>query len=133
MDIERRAQKCHRPYRWTLMAGSLLILSACASAPPAPTSALDSARMAIANAERANAGRFAAVEIGESRDKFALANTAVGAEQMTLGARLAEESRVSADLAYAKTEAAKAEAINNEMALGAEALTEEMRRAGAQQ
>jgi hypothetical protein len=115
------------------MAGSFLILSACASAPPPPTSALDSARMAIANAERANAGRFAAVEIGESRDKFALANTAVGAKQMELGARLADEARVSADLAYAKTESAKAVAINKEMALGAEALTEEMRRAGAQQ
>lgn len=121
-----------RSSRTILFAGALMVLSACASTPP-PSSALEAASGAITNAERANAGRFAAVELGEAREKLAQANSAAGAKDMILAEQLAEEARVSADLAYARTEAVKAERVNKEMDLGAEALEEEMQRAGDQQ
>jgi hypothetical protein len=52
---------------------------------------------------------------------------------MILAERLADESAVTANLAAARTEAAKAVAINEEMSRGAEALLEEMQRAGDKQ
>jgi hypothetical protein len=49
---------------------------------------------------------------------------------MILAERFAQESRVQAELASARTEAAKAAAVNKEMERGAVALAEEMERAG---
>ncbi|MFL1405901.1 DUF4398 domain-containing protein [Marinobacter sp. M1N3S26] len=110
-----------------------LLITGCASSPPAPTTLLDDARTAVVSAEQYNAGRFAASELGDAREKLAQADTAVREERMDDAERLAVEARVEAELAYAKTEAAKAAAINAEMQRGAEALTEEMNRTGAQQ
>ena len=112
-----------------LMA-ALGLLGACASAPPAPDSALDAAKVAISNAEKADAGQFASAELGEARAKLALADNAVRDEKMIAAERLAQESRVEAELASARTAAAKAAAVNQEMERGADALTEEMQRAG---
>lgn len=109
------------------------LLAGCASTPPAPTSSLDAARMAVVSAERFDAGRFAVSELGAARQKLALAETAVREERMAEAERLAVEAKVEAELAYAKTEATKAAAINAEMQRGAEALTEEMQRTGEQQ
>jgi len=44
----------------------VLLLAACASTPPAPTTNLQAARQAISNAERADAGRYAAGELSSS-------------------------------------------------------------------
>jgi hypothetical protein len=52
---------------------------------------------------------------------------------MVVAQRLAEQSRVEADLALARTEEAKATDINQEMKRGADALTEEMQRSGGQE
>ena len=111
----------------------LVLVSACASAPLAPVASLDAAKVAILNAEKADAGHFAGAELGEARQKLALADTAVSEEAMTQAERLAHESRVQAQLATARTQAAKAAAVNKEMERGADALTEEMQRAGEPQ
>lgn len=116
----------------TVLVGAVILLGACASAPKPPTEAMDAAQSAIGNAEVANAGRFASVELGEAREKLSRAKSASANEQMLAALRLAEESRVMAELAYARTETAKALAINSEMSRGAEALSEEMQRAGDQ-
>ncbi|MEQ1800945.1 MAG: DUF4398 domain-containing protein [Gammaproteobacteria bacterium] len=115
------------------LAGSLLLAGACASTPPAPTRSLDSARTAVTNAEKAEAGRYAAVELGEAREKLASADSAVVAKNMVGAERLADQARVEAELASARTEMAKAVAVNKEMALGGDALNEEMQRAGDKQ
>ena len=112
------------------LAGSLLLVAACASAPPAPDAAIDAAKVAIANAEKADAGHHAGPELGEARQKLASADDAVTDENMILAERFAQESRVQAELASARTEAAKAAAVNKEMERGADALSEEMERAG---
>ena len=87
-----------------------LVLTACASAPPAPAAAMDAAKVAISNAERAEAGRYAAVELAEARTKIASADDAVLAKKMVMAEQLAEQSRTEAELASARTDAAKAKA-----------------------
>ena len=93
------------------ITGALLILTACASTPPAPTAAMDAAKLAISNAERAEAGRYATVELGEARTKLASADDAVLARKMVTAEQLAEQSRTEAELASARTGAAKAKLV----------------------
>lgn len=114
------------------VAATLLVVAACATTAPPPNSQLDAARTAIATAERTNAGRYAGAELAEARDKLARAETAVTAENMLRAAQLADESRVEAELAAARTEAVKAAAVNRELGEGTDALTDEMQRAGDQ-
>lgn len=110
-----------------------MLVAGCASTPPAPARSLDAARTAITNAEKADAGHYASAELGEARQKLSLADTAAKENSMIEAERLAEQARVEADLALAKTEAAKAAAVNEDMNRGADALTDEMQRAGDQQ
>jgi hypothetical protein len=111
----------------TGLAG-LIMLSACASTPPAPTAQLQAAQQAISSAERADASRHAAGDLGEARAKLASANTAVQAEEMVAAGRLADESRVSAELATARTASVKAKNVNDEMERSTDTLVDEMQR-----
>lgn len=121
------------PAALAFFGGAILLVAACASTPVAPTASIDAAKVAIANAEKADASQFAGPELGEARDKLALADSAVLAKDMVVAGRLADESRVAAELASARTDTAKAMAVNKEMNRGANALTEEMQRAGDKQ
>ncbi len=112
-----------------LLAGGLIV-TGCASAPAVPVTSLDAARAAIVSAERFDAGRFAAFDLGDARQRLALADAAVREQRMEQAERFAAEARAGAELAYAKTEAAKAAAINAEMQRSEDALVEEMNRAG---
>lgn len=118
---------------FTTLLLATLTLVACASAPLPPTESLNMASDAIANAEQAEARRYAGAELEEANRHLAEANKAVAAERMTEADRLAQQARVAAELAIARTEAAKAAEINREMGRGAEALDEEMQRQGDQQ
>jgi len=110
----------------TGLAGALMI-TACAST-PAPTAQLDAAQQAIAAAERTDASRHAAAELGTAQARLASANTAVQAKEMDAAARLADESRVEAELATAKTAAVKARMVNDEMKRSTGTLIDEMQR-----
>jgi hypothetical protein len=110
-----------------LLVGALL-LGGCASTPPAPTAQLAAAHQAIADAERVDAGRYAAGEIGEARSKLVQADAAVANQHMVAARRLAVESHTEADLATAITAASKATAENAQLQRGNDALTEEMQR-----
>ena len=114
------------------LAGAILLAGACTSTPPAPTRSLDAARTAITTAEKDDAGRFAAAELGEAREKLAQADSAVTAKNMLAAERLAEEARVEAELASARTDAAKAMAVNDDMRKGNDVLRDEMQRTGDQ-
>jgi hypothetical protein len=110
------------------LAAGLLLVGACASAPPAPTESLQAARGAIETAEKADAGRYASVELSEARKRLASADASVREEKMPLAERFAQESRAQAELASAKTTAAKANAVNDEMKRSTGTLIEEMQR-----
>ncbi|EON92055.1 hypothetical protein MARLIPOL_10551 [Marinobacter lipolyticus SM19] len=118
---------------FTTLFLATLTLVACASAPLPPTESLNAARDAIASAEQADARRYAGAELEEANRHLAEADQAVEKERMTEADRLAKQARVAAQLAIARTELAKAAAINREMGRGAEALDEEMQRQGDQQ
>lgn len=109
-------------------AAGLLVLAACASVPQPPTEALQAAELAISNAEQARVADYASPELGQAREKLTAARAAVQQENMVLGQRLAEQSRVNAELASAKAEAAKAKAVNDEMRKSTETLKQEMQR-----
>ena len=113
---------------------SAVVLAACASTPPAPTSSLQSAQRAIASAEQNEAGRYAPAELAEARTQLASAETSVSQAKMITARQYAEQSRAEAELASAKTADVKANAVNDEMKHSTATLIEEMQRnAGAQQ
>ncbi|WP_404367392.1 DUF4398 domain-containing protein [Marinobacter sp.] len=115
------------------LAVAIVFLSACASAPMAPTTELTAARDAIASAEQAGARQHAGAELDEAQQKLAMAEESVSNEQMVEAERLAQESAIVARLASARTESAKAAEINRQLGRSAEALTEEMQRTGDRQ
>jgi hypothetical protein len=112
------------------LAGAIMLLSACASAPKAPNAALAEAKVSISSAEKAEAGRYAGPELTEARLKLAQADAAVTAKDMVEADRLAQQSRLAAELAIARTETAKALAVNAELSKGLEALNAELNRPG---
>jgi hypothetical protein len=114
--------------RLTLGFTGVLLLAACASTPPAPLSNLQAAQQAIAVAERGEAARYAPGELSESHTKLALADTAITERKMVVAEHFADESRAEAELASAKTSAAKANAVNDEMKRSNGTLVDEMKR-----
>jgi predicted S18 family serine protease len=111
-----------------------LFLSACASPPPPPQQALQAAESAIKNAEQARVADYASPELGVARTKLTAANAAVEREEMLLAERLAQQARVEAELALAKSQATKAQVVNDEMRKSTDSLKQEMQRnTGAQQ
>ena len=115
------------------LAGIALLLAACATVPEAPHAALAEAKVAINTAEKDNAAHYASADLTEARQRLAQADRAVASKHMTEADRLAHQSRTAAELASARTEAAKAEEVNDELVKGADALNEEMKRAGDRQ
>jgi hypothetical protein len=83
--------------------------------------------MAISDAEQ-DVANYPSPELSEARQKLTAARSAVVNEEMIIAARLADESRVNAELATAKADAAKASAINIEMQQGVDTLNLEMQR-----
>jgi hypothetical protein len=120
-----RATAGYRPI--TLVLAGML-LTACAAAPLPPTEALRGAEQAITNAEQARVMGYASAELTEAREKLAAARKAADAQEMVTAERLAEQARVDAELALAKAEAARAEAVNEEMMASSEILRQEMQR-----
>jgi hypothetical protein len=111
---------------------ALPVLFACASVAlaktPPPDTNLQAAQQAIANAERVDAASLAPVELGQARAKLSAAEKAVVAKKMDFAAQLADEARADAELAAAKTGAAKALTVNNDIKRNIATLEEEMQR-----
>jgi hypothetical protein len=123
-----------RAARNSLGMGGVLLLAACATTPPAPTVALSSAKQAIAVADQTRVADAASPELSEARDKLAAAQTAVQDKHMVEAERLAQESKVDAELASARIAASKDQAINDEMIKSTQTLSQEMQRnSGANQ
>jgi len=108
----------------------VLALAGCASPKP-PTEALQAAELSITSAEQARVADFASPELGEARDKLTAAHAAVEEKKMVEAQRLAEQAQVDAQLAIARADATKAEAVNAEMVKSTETMKQEMQRTGA--
>ena len=105
-----------------------LVLVSCATMPPEKPASIRAAQDAIANAERVEAARYAAGELGAARARLASAEGAVSDDNLIVANRFADESRAEAELASAKAAEAKASAINAEMKRSTGTLVEEMKR-----
>jgi hypothetical protein len=132
MNITSQADRGSRVCMAAAFTG-VLVLAACASTPPAPTTNLQAAQQAIAAAERSEAARYAPGELSEAHTKLALADTAVTEKKMGVAEHFADQSRAEAELASAKASAAKASAVNDEMKRSNGTLVDEMKRAGDKQ
>jgi hypothetical protein len=115
--------RLHRPNARLVSLGGALLLAACASTPP-PVVALSEAKQAIAAADQAHIADASSPEL----TKLAAANAAVQAKNMAQGERLAQESRVDAELAFALSGAQKNQAVNDEMLHSTQTLSDEMQR-----
>jgi hypothetical protein len=114
--------------RMALGSAGVLLLAGCASTPPVPTANLQAAQQAIAAAERSEASRYAPGELSEAHTKLAAADTAVSEKKMVVAEHFADQSRAEAELASAKTSAAKANAVNDDMKRSNGTLIDEMKR-----
>jgi len=123
--VTRRAR---RRLRIAVPALALLFVSACASTPPIPATHIQAAQQAIANAERVDAATHAAAELGEARGKLSSAMHAIEQEDMLTAGQFADEARAEAELAAARSGAAKANAVNQDMKHSTATLIEEMQR-----
>lgn len=116
-------------YRLRLALPILLLVTGSAFArPPVPTTNIQAAQLAIANAERVDAASLAGVELGEARGKLDAAQRAVEKKETLAAQRFADEGRAAAELAAAKAGAAKAMAVNKDIERATATLIEEMQR-----
>jgi hypothetical protein len=133
MPMKSRHSIRHPLHTFIAVGGAAIFLAACASTPPAPTAALDAAHLAISNAERVDAGQYAAGQLAEARDNLASANTAVTGNRMIVAEELANESRTEAELASAITAKSKAQAVNAQMQRSNGTLNDELKRNAGEQ
>lgn len=111
----------------------LLLIICCASATygcvskqPVAIESLLAAEQAIESAERARVSEYAAAELMQARDILGRAKLAKTKKDLINADRLAQQSLVIAQLAFARAELVKAEQINSEVEYSIEQLKQEM-------
>ena len=119
-------------------AAAVLALSACATAPPPPTDAIAAAETALKHAEEARVADESAVELNESREKLTAARTIAADREaddtrMMTARKLADEARVEAELASAKSATARQELSNREVRKTIDVMRFETQRNGGNQ
>ncbi|GAB2927761.1 DUF4398 domain-containing protein [Rheinheimera gaetbuli] len=110
------------------LLGSVVLLAACATATKAPSAELQAAELAISNAERAQVVRYTSSELNTARNELNNARSAVIAKNMPDAKRLAIQAQLSAELALARAELLKAQAVNKDMQQSIDALQSEAQR-----
>ena len=111
--------------RWKIGVTSLAAvaaLSACSSQGPKPDDALVRAKSAVDQAATAGSAQYAAVELNNAVIKLQGANEAETKGNYKQSRSLAEESQADAELALAKTQAAKADEGAKQVQKGNQAL-----------
>ena len=102
-------------------------MSGCASAPKS-SEGIRAAEVAIARAEQARVADYTSPELIDARAKLAASRSELAAKHEVQAERLAAQARLSAELAVAKSQAAKAEAVNAATRTSTEVLKQEMQR-----
>lgn len=91
-----------------VLAALALCLAACASV-PLPVDQLAAAEQSVRRADASRGDDPSALELKAARAKLAAARAAVAEREMLTATRLAVEAQLDADLAAARSEAAKAQ------------------------
>lgn len=101
-------------------------LTACSSLPPQPNTAMIQAQSAVAQAQNADTRQYAAMDLNNAVMKLQAANDANAKRDYKQANDLAEEAQVDAQLAMAKTQAAKAQEAEAQVRKGNEALQDQV-------
>jgi hypothetical protein len=109
-----------------------LALSACASKAPRPDAQIARAEASLSQAEQAGARQYAGVEFDAARDKLGEARRRADDGDMAPAAMLAEQARVDADLAAARSRHQAADKSADEVRAATAALREESQRQDGQ-
>jgi hypothetical protein len=123
-----RSRRLRKPAAILFVLGGTLLFAACAATPPVPDVALSSAKQAIAVADQERVADASSPPLSEARDKYSAAQSAVIDKRMAEADRLAQESRVDAELSTAQSQASKNQAVNAEMIKSTQTLSDEMQR-----
>jgi len=110
----------------SLLAASMLI--GCASSPPMPVAEFARAQTLVQQAERNQAQRFAAMELGSAKEKLYQAKTAMDKKKPKLAYQYASEAALDAELALARSSSAQAEKAAAELSASIDELREESQR-----
>ncbi len=111
-----------------LFIAPALLLVACASSPTDPRAAIGAATQAIRSADADGVSEARFPELTEARSKLLAANAAVSADHPEPADQLAREARVDAELALARSNLAKAQAVNDEISASTATLASELQR-----
>lgn len=114
--------------RLLAISAALLMVVSCTSTEAPPTKEINSAEQAIRDAEQARVTDYALAELQEARAKLNAARVAVTEEKIETAKRLAQQSSIYVELAFAKAELQKAQAVNAEMEKNISVLKQEMQR-----
>lgn len=95
--------------RLPILAALLLLVAACATTPPDPR-LLSNAEQAISVARQAGAEEYAPLELRFALEQLEAARLQLDNNQGTAARRLADESEIEAQLALARTRAARVRA-----------------------
>lgn len=126
-NLRRGGWGCQRAWQ-VLLAGAVLVLSACATSTPPPTALMAVSSAAVADAAMAGASEFAPAEMRSARDKMDRAQAAMASREYERAKTLALEAQVDAQLATAKTHSAKAGKASAAVTDDSRALSEELQR-----
>lgn len=114
-----------------LLMGSAFVFGACAAKRP-PAAELSAAQLSVREAEEADAGEHAPLEMRLAREKLEAAERANVEEDYEEARRLAEQAQVDAQLAAAKAQSQRMQNAARQAQQSIESLREESIRRGSQ-
>jgi hypothetical protein len=100
----------------------------CATQGPMPTEQLVSARTLVAQADKADAQRYAPADLQRAHDELASAEQAANNHKYDDARRLAENAQADADLASARASSGEAQRAAREVDRGIDSLRQESER-----
>lgn len=96
-------------FRWFTAGLAILLISACATTPPDPD-LLNNAQAAIARANQAGAETLAPLELRLANRRLTMAQEQIDQGNIAGARHLADQAQIEAELAFARTRAARARA-----------------------
>ncbi len=106
---------------------ALLSLGACSDSAPKPDDAMVRAKTAVDQAATAGSAQYAALDLNDAQTKLQSANQAETQGDYKQARYMAEDAEADADLALAKTQAAKAAESARQVQQGNQALQDQVK------
>jgi hypothetical protein len=107
------------------------LMAGCASKPPRPEAQLARAEASLTQAEQSGARQYSGMEYDSARDKLGEAKRLADKGESATAAMLAEQARVDAEYAAARSRHLSADKAATEVRLATESLQDETRRQSA--